>query len=240
MSAATPEVSVLIPARNEVATVGEVIDRALAALADPSEIIVVDDGSADGTAEVVLDRAAADPRVRLLRRASSGGKGTALRVGLASCRGRYVILQDADLELDPAAYPVLLAPLRSGLAAFVNGSRFMSGRGAAPRKTAIANRLLTLAGNIVFGVHLTDLCSGHKAFDARLFESVALRSKRYEVESELVGLAVRRGAPMLEVPTSYRPRTRQEGKRIGARDGLAILRMIVATRLRRGLPRWAE
>ena len=225
--------SVVIPARNEAATVGHVIDRALAVLGRSAEVIVVDDGSVDGTAEVVRKSAAMNPNLRLISRATSGGKGMAVRMGIAQCRGRYVILQDADLELDPAAYPSLLVPLRTGSAAFVNGSRFMSGRGTSPSKTVIANRLLTLAGNFVYRTHLTDLCSGHKAFTAELLASLDIRARSYELEAELVGLVARRRAPMAEVPTSYRPRTRREGKRIGARDGLVVLWTILATRLRR-------
>lgn len=225
--------SVIIPARNEAATVGQVIDRALAVLGHFAEIIVVDDGSVDGTADVVRERAVLNANVRLISRVHSGGKGTAVRMGVASCRGRYVILQDADLELDPAAYPSLLAPLRARTANFVNGSRFSAGRGAAPGKTAIANRLLTFAGNFVYGTRLTDLCSGHKAFTAELLASLDIQARSYELESELVGLVARRGAKIYEVPTSYRPRTRREGKRIGVRDGLTVLWTIVATRVRR-------
>lgn len=219
----------LIPARNEAPTIGTVIDRVLAVLAGAGEIVIVDDGSSDATSDIVRERARIHSEIRLVRRERSGGKGIAVRAGLGLCRGRYVVLQDADLELDPGVYPVLLEPLRAGRAALVNGSRFAGGRAAAPWRTAVANRLLTFAGNLVYGTRLTDLCSGHKAFDAAVLHSLPIRSQRYELESELVGLVARRGLVIEEVPTTYRPRTRSEGKRIGIRDGLAVLRMIVRT-----------
>lgn len=226
-------VSVVIPARNEASTVGVVIDRVVAVLAGAGEVIVVDDGSSDATAQVVRDRALVYPELRLVRREHSGGKGTAVRSGLPLCRGRYVIFQDADLELDPAAYPILLAPLREGQADMVNGSRFLRGRAAAPWRTALANRVLTTVGNLAFGTCLTDLCSGHKAFRADLLLSLPLRARRYELESELVGLVARRGGRIAEVSTGYRPRTRSEGKRIGLRDGISVLSTVVRVRMGR-------
>jgi glycosyltransferase involved in cell wall biosynthesis len=227
-----PEISVLIPARNEAGTIGIVIDRAIDVLAGGGEIVVVDDGSVDATQDVVRQRSAVHPEVRLLRRELSGGKGTAVRAGLHLCTGSYVILQDADFELDPRAYPALMEPLRAGRAAFVNGSRFMLDSSAAPRRTVFANRVLTAIANMAYGTRLTDLCSGHKAFDAAILRSLPIRSSHYELESELVGLIARRGLRMEEVPTAYRPRTRREGKRIGLRDGLLVLRTILATRFR--------
>lgn len=233
MHAEGPEVSVLIPARNEAPTVATVIERAARVLGASGEIVVVDDGSTDDTGAVVEACRPEATAVRLVRRVSSGGKGMAIREGLAHCRGRYIVLQDADLELDPAAYPELLAPLRSARAEMVNGSRFLRGRGEAPRRTALANRALTAVGNAIFGTRLSDVCSGHKAFRSELLLSLPLRSRGYELESELVGLAARRQAVIVEVPTSYRPRGRDEGKRIGMRDGLRVLRMMLITRFRR-------
>jgi glycosyltransferase involved in cell wall biosynthesis len=228
-----PEVSVLIPAHNEAGTVGTVIERAAGILGVSAEIIVVDDGSDDRTGDIVDARRAGAVPIRLVRRARTGGKGAAVRDGLPHCTGRFIVLQDADLELDPAAYPELLAPLRAGRADMVNGSRFLHGRGAAPRRTAIANRVLTAAGNAVYGTRLSDICSGHKAFRRDLLLALPLRSRGYELESELVGLAARHGAVIVEVPTSYLPRTKDEGKRIGARDGLRVLQAMLVTRFRR-------
>lgn len=212
------EVSLVIPARNEAATVGSVLAIALRVLPPQSEVIVIDDGSTDGTAAAVTKVAEADPRVRLFRRETNGGKGTAVRDGIALARGRVILFQDADLELDPACLPLLLGPLRGGTGA-VYGSRFLDGQVDAPMSIVLANRALTVFTNLLYGTTLSDVATGHRGFRADLLKSLPLRARAFEIESEMTALLAKRGIRIQEVPTRYRPRTSAQGKRIGLRDG---------------------
>lgn len=228
-----PDVSVVIPARNEAATIGWILERAREVLPASSEIIVVDDGSTDGTAQVVRAAALRDVLIVPIVRPVNGGKGTALRDGVARSRGRFVIFQDADLELDPIVYPALLGPLLRGEAGAVYGSRFLAGRGAAPWLTYVANTVLTAAANLLFGLRLTDMESGHKAFLGEVIRALPLRASAYEIEPEITAMLAKRMIRIREVATAYRPRTRKEGKRIGVRDAWAAVWTLVRCRVLR-------
>jgi glycosyltransferase involved in cell wall biosynthesis len=222
-------VSVVVPVYDEAATVARVLARLLALPLD-AEVVVVDDGSGDGTAEAVL-RAAGD-RVVLLRHEENRGKGAALRTGFAAARGEIVVVQDADLEYDPAEIGALVAPIVEGRADAVFGSRYL-GRPRRYDLQTFANRVLTAASNRATGYRLTDVETGHKAIRRSVLASLPLREERFAIEPEIAARLSDRGARVVEVPSSYRGRTRAQGKKIGWRDGVAALACIARCRLSR-------
>jgi glycosyltransferase involved in cell wall biosynthesis len=215
-------VSVVVPVYDEASTVGSVVAR-LRASAPPKEIVVVDDGSTDGTFEALRREAA--PDVRVLRHERNRGKGAALRTGFAAARGEVVVVQDADLEYDPAEIPALVAPILEGRADAVYGSRYL-GRPRRYDLHTLANRVLTGASNLATRLALTDMETGHKAVRRSVLERLALTEEGFAVEPELTALLARAGARIVEVPASYRGRTREQGKKIGWKDGVAALRCI--------------
>jgi glycosyltransferase involved in cell wall biosynthesis len=221
-----PCLSVVIPCYNEVSTVEELLRRVLLS---PwvAEVIVVDDGSTDGTREVLgaLD----EPRVRVVFHEANQGKGAALRTGFALATGDYVVVQDADLEYDPAEYGILLEPLENDLADVVFGSRFLSGR---PHRVlyfwhSLGNRALTLLSNMFTDLNLTDMETCYKAFRRDLIQSIELRENRFGIEPEITAKVARTGRPIYEVGISYSGRTYAEGKKIGWRDGVRAVVCIV-------------
>jgi glycosyltransferase involved in cell wall biosynthesis len=214
--------SVVIPVFNERATLAEVMRR-VRAVRVPKEIIVVDDGSTDGTRQL-LAAFEGQAGVRVAYHDRNRGKGAALRTGFALARGDVVLVQDADLEYDPADYPDLLRPIAEGCADVVYGSRFL-GRGIRRGPGfwhGLANRLLTALSNALTGLGLTDMETGHKAFRREALASVAgsLREQRFGVEPELTCKLARGGWRFREVAVTYAARTRAEGKKIGWRDGV--------------------
>lgn len=218
--------SVVIAAYNEASTIGEVIDR-VADVPIDKEIIVVDDGSTDTTVERVRSRGLKvrhvhEDRVNL-------GKGTAVRIGLTYATGDIVILQDADLELDPREYERLLAPILRGDTTVVFGSRFAA-RSAVPRATRLKNRALVLLTNLLYRSRLTDVTTAYRVFRADVIRGIRLESARFEIESEITAKLLRLGIPIVEVPVSYRPRTAAEGKKIRWTDGVAAALAIVRWR----------
>ena len=225
--------SVVIPAFNEVAT----IDRLIATVLDvdvEKEIIVVDDGSTDGTREVLAVLAAEHGNLRVLRHEKNRGKGAALRTGFAQARGRFVIVQDADLEYDPAEYPKMLEPLVEGSADVVYGSRFVGGESHRVIYFwhLVGNRLLTTLSNMFTNLNLTDMETCFKAFRREVIQGIRLDEDRYGFEPEITAkLAASRldGKPLriFEVGISYHGRTYAEGKKIGWRDGVRALWCIV-------------
>ena len=221
------KLSVVIPVYNEASTVGEVIDR-VAVVPLETEIIVVDDGSTDRTMELVRARAT---KVRYVHEGRvNQGKGTAVRIGLTYATGDIVIIQDADLELDPAEYERLIAPVLRGDADVVLGSRFR-GSNAIRLKTRAQNRALALLTNVLYGSRLTDVTTAYRVFRRELIQSVRLESRRFEIESEITAKLLGLGVRMVEVPVSYRPRSAEEGKKIRWTDGLAAAVTLVRWRL---------
>lgn len=214
-----PCLGVVVPAYNEVRTVRTVIDRVLAS---PwvAEVIVVDDGSSDGTAEAL---AAVDhPAVRVFTHQRNQGKGAALRTGFAAATAEYVVVQDADLEYDPGEYGLLLEPFEAGVADVVYGSRFLSGR---PHRVllfwhSVGNRALTLLSNMTTDLNLTDMETCYKAFRREVIQSIEIEESRFGFEPEITAKVARGRWRIYEVGVSYAGRTYDEGKKIGWRDGV--------------------
>lgn len=222
-------VSILIPVYNEFPTLPLVLERVIAAplpAGCEKEIVVVDDGSTDGTADL-LDRLKTDARfgvVHVHHSVVNFGKGAALRVGIAKASGDIVMVQDGDLEYDPRDYLQVLQPLVDGRADVVYGSRFRGG-GVEGMKWSnrLANRILTLAANILYGAAITDEATAYKAFRTSLLRSMRLRAMRFEFCPEVTAKVRRLGRTIHEVPISYSPRGIREGKKIRARDGYQAL-----------------
>jgi glycosyltransferase involved in cell wall biosynthesis len=225
--------SIIVPIYNEAATSRALIDRLLAiALPVAREILVVNDGSTDGTRDV-LDAAARDRLpIVVLHVERNAGKGSAVRRGLAHARGSIVAIQDADLELDPGQLGTLVDPIVRGAADVVYGTRFAHGRAGAPALTYAANRLLTAATNLLFGASLTDMETCYKVMRVDVARSLDLAAERFDIEPEITARLLRRGHRIHEVPVRYEPRSRRQGKKIRWRDGLRALQVLVRERLR--------
>ncbi|MGH7906692.1 MAG: glycosyltransferase family 2 protein [Candidatus Binataceae bacterium] len=212
-------VSIVIPVYNEAATIGPVIQRVLECGFE-TEIIVVDDASTDGTREFL--QTFEHPRVSRFFHSINRGKGAALRLGFAAARNPYVIVQDADLEYDPADYAAVLKPLLDGRADMVYGSRFLGG----PHRVLLfwhylANRCVTLVSNLVSDLNLSDMETGMKAFRRDKLSKLKLSADRFTFEPEITSKAARARWRIYEVPISYSGRTYDEGKKIGWRDAIA-------------------
>jgi glycosyltransferase involved in cell wall biosynthesis len=219
------KLSVLVPVYNEKATVAELLRRVRAVtLPLEREIIVVDDGSTDGTKELLQGVSGSD--VRCFFHGVNQGKTAAVRTALEKATGDFIVIQDADLEYDPADYPVLLAPLLDGRAEVVYGSRFLGG----PHRVLLfwhyfGNKLFTLLANVLYDINLTDMGTCYKAFAAARFKAIRLESSGFGLEAEITAKLCRE-RPRLriyEVPISYSGRTYAEGKKITWKDGFSYL-----------------
>ncbi|RMG17789.1 MAG: glycosyltransferase family 2 protein [Deltaproteobacteria bacterium] len=226
-----------MPAYNEAATIELILERVDAVPID-KEIVVVDDGSTDGTRER-LQRLEAEwaqghrSRLRVLLQPENRGKGAALRRGIEAARGRALIVQDADLEYDPGEYPRLVRPVLEGAAEVVYGSRFKE----VPLSTllrwhTLGNKVLTWSSNLLTGYRLTDMETCYKCFRTELVQSLPLKEDRFGFEPEVTALLAKRGVEILEVPISYRYRSYAEGKKIGWKDGVEAFRVMIRSRLR--------
>ncbi|HET6204862.1 MAG TPA: glycosyltransferase family 2 protein [Planctomycetota bacterium] len=223
--------SVVVPVYNERATILEIVRRVREAPFE-KEVLVVDDGSTDGTAEVLREIAGGDGNVRVLRHERNRGKGAALRTGFAAATGEIVLVQDADLEYDPADYPALLRPFLDGKADVVFGSRFLGGPGARVHLFwhYVGNRLLTLFSNMLTNLNLTDMETGFKVFRREVLERMRLRSEGFAIEPEITAKVARLRVRVFEVPIGYAGRSYSEGKKITWHDGIAALFAIVRYR----------
>jgi len=211
------KLSVIIPVYNEVENIEEILKR-VKATKRAAEIIVVDDGSQDGTRDL-LKKLDGKGRVRVILREKNQGKGAAVRTGLDAAAGDILLIQDADLEYDPRDYPTLLQPLEEGLADVVYGSRFLGG----PRRATmfwhmIANKMLTFMTNILYDTILSDMETGYKVFRREVVDGMKLRSKRFDFEPEFTAKALKRKYHIYEVPISFNPRDYSQGKKIGLKD----------------------
>ncbi len=223
-AAPASRVSVVMPVYNECDTVEEIVRR-VKGVPMSVELVVVDDGSTDGSTEL-LDRLAAEGCIdRLVLQTPNRGKGAALSRGFGTCTGDIVIVQDADLEYDPDDYPMLVEPILDGLADVVYGSRFMGGR---PHRVLyfwhyVGNRFLTLLSNMVTNLNLSDMETCYKCFRREVLEDLTIEESGFGIEPEVTAKVALAGWRVYEVGVSYSGRTYAEGKKIGWRDGVRAL-----------------
>jgi glycosyltransferase involved in cell wall biosynthesis len=225
--------SIVIPCFNEAATVDKIVDLVLGAdvLGLDREIVLVDDGSTDGTVARIEEIRQRHPEVRIERHAVNQGKGAALRTGIAACTGDIVLIQDADLEYDPADYPRLLAPIVKDFADVVYGSRFKTGEAGRVLYFwhSVGNRFLTLLSNMMTNLNLTDMETGYKLFRREVITQVHIRENRFGFEPEITAkVAKLNPRPRIyEVGISYFGRTYSEGKKIDWKDGVRAIYCIL-------------
>jgi len=232
IQATSPLVSIIVPVFNEAATVSSVINRLINIdLPSPREIIVVNDGSTDGT-RAALDAMPPNPAVSIIHSDRNRGKGHAVRTGLARSRGSVVAIQDADLELDPSQLTGLVAPVVSGQADVIYGSRFLSPTNA-PFMTVAGNKLLTAITNALFGSSLTDMETCYKVMRGDIARSLVLSADRFDIEPEITARLLLGGHRIVEQPVRFAARSRSAGKKMRWRDGWMALRILVSQRLRR-------
>jgi len=222
------KLSVVIPCYNERSTIEAVIEAVRSAPIDDVEIIVVDDGSTDGTRELLKAKQTGWVD-RIVLQERNFGKGAALRAGFQNATGDLVIVQDADLEYDPKEYPIVLSPILEDRADVVFGSRFLSGR---PHRVVyfwhmVGNRFLTLLSNMLTNLNLTDMEACYKAFRREFLQSITIEEDRFGFEPEIVAKMARTGARIYEVGISYYGRTYAQGKKIGWKDGFAAIYAIL-------------
>ena len=231
---AGPLISIIVPVFNEAGTVRQVIDRLLQIpLPAPREIIVVNDGSTDGT-QAVLDGVAPVAGVlSIVHAPANGGKGSAIRIGLGHARGTVIAIQDADLELDPVQLGSLVQPILNREAEVVYGSRFLSGRPSGPWLSIAANRGLTWLTNALYGGRLTDMETCYKIMAAPVARSLRLESNRFDIEPEITAKLLRQRRRIVERPVKFDPRSRASGKKIGWRDGFHAIGVLLKYRFQR-------
>ena len=225
--------SVVVPVYNERTTVVEILRRMRQVeLPVDLEIVVVDDGSDDGTEKVL--GALEDSTVRVVRHTTNRGKGAAIRTGLEHARGDLLLIQDADLEYDPDDWPRLLSPMLKGKAQVVYGSRFTGERRNLLFWHWVGNRFLSLVTNVLYNTTLSDMETCYKLFDRQVLDGITIKSDRFEFEPEITAKVLRRGYHIYEVPISYSGRDFDEGKKITWTDGFSALATLVRYRFWKG------
>jgi glycosyltransferase involved in cell wall biosynthesis len=227
------KLSIIIPVYNEFSTIKEVIDRVSEIDLDliEKEIIVSDDGSTDGSAEIIKRQwLAHNDVIKVHTSPINLGKGAAIRLGFKYATGDIIIIQDADLELDPREYVNLLQPILNRQVDVVYGSRFKSKNKGISLKTRLANRLLTGLTNLLYRGHLTDMETAYKVFRAEAIKNLHLRCVGFDIEPEITAKLLRAGHSIYEVPVTYNPRTIEEGKKISWRDGIEAVYTLLKCR----------
>ena len=234
MQPSAPELlTIVVPVYNEAQTVRQVIDRLLQIpLPLPREIIVVNDGSTDGTLQVLDGVPAVEDVLSIVHAAANGGKGSAVRIGLGHARGTIIAIQDADLELDPVQLGDLVGPILRDEAEVVYGSRFLAGRSSGPWLSAAANRALTALTNLLFGGRLTDMETCYKVMRSDVARSLQLESNRFDIEPEITAKLLRQRRRIVELPVKFDSRSRASGKKIGWRDGVQAIAVLLKYRFR--------
>jgi glycosyltransferase involved in cell wall biosynthesis len=229
------KVSIIIPVYNEERTIGEIIDRVwavdLGAL--EREVVIVDDGSSDGTrASIAANPHTRAGRVQVHQNPVNLGKGAAVRLGLSVATGDILLVQDADLEFDPQEHGPLLQPILDCRAAIVYGSRFLDrGSSQLTRKSRLANRFLTSLTNVLFRAKLTDMETAHKVFRREVLDGIRLRCVGFDFEPEITAKLLLAGHRIVEVPIAYKARSIEEGKKLRWTDGLDAVYTLVKCRL---------
>jgi glycosyltransferase involved in cell wall biosynthesis len=227
------KLSVVMPVYNEQSTLHEVITRVLAVPLD-IELICVDDASTDGSREILSQIQTTDPQIRVLLQSKNMGKGAALRRGIQEATGDFIIIQDADLEYDPAEYSLLLRPLLEGKADVVYGSRFL---GSGPHRVlyfwhSVGNWVLTLISNMLTNMNMSDMETCYKVFRRETLQSIRIEENRFGFEPEITVKIAKRRLRVYEVGISYSGRTYEEGKKIGWKDGFRALWCLLKYSLR--------
>jgi len=228
------KLSIIIPVYNEESTIGELIDRVVAVKLDgvEREIIVANDGSTDASALIIEEHRQSQPELlHVYSMPINLGKGAAIRLGLYHATGDVILIQDADLELDPNEYGRLLQPILDGKTDVVYGSRFLNARRRGiPLRTRLANGFLTALTNLLFGVRLTDMETAYKVFRRDALKGVRLRCVHFDFEPEITGHLAKAGHKIIEVPISYNPRRADEGKKISWVDGIEAIYTLLRVR----------
>lgn len=225
------KLSIIIPVYNEIETLDEIVSRVQSAPIDlEKEIVLIDDFSTDGSREK-LKEFEDEKNIKVLYHEKNQGKGAALRTGFKNMTGQIAIIQDADLEYDPAEYPVVLGPILDGKADVVYGSRFLGG----PHRVlyfwhCMGNKALTLFSNMLNNLNLTDMETCYKAFKSEVLDGINLKSNRFGFEPEFTAKIARKGVKIFEVPISYSGRSYEEGKKITWKDGISAFYCIIRFR----------
>jgi glycosyltransferase involved in cell wall biosynthesis len=227
------KLSIIIPVYNEEQTIQELVQRVRAVDLGSidKEIIIANDGSSDGTHDAIASSEwAGDPRVRVYHNPINVGKGAAVRLGLRYATGDLILIQDADLELDPQEYGLLIAPILAGQTDVVYGSRFLRPTAPLSLRTRLGNALLTWLTNALFGARLTDMETAYKVFRRHVLDGIRLRCVGFDFEPELTAKLLRAGRRIVEVPISYHPRRIDEGKKIRWTDGIDAVYVLLKCR----------
>lgn len=223
------KLSIIMPVYNEKNTINEIISRVMA-VSIPKELIIVDDFSKDGTREMLKKIRSRD--IKTIFHERNYGKGHALRTGIKHATGDIVIIQDADLEYDPQEYAKLIKPIIDGKVKVVYGTRFPKGSPHPPITNLffLANKILTIASNLLYNANITDEPTCYKVFDADVLKSINLKCERFEFCPEVTAKVRKNGFKIIEVPISYKPRSVKEGKKINWKDGFEALWTLIKYR----------
>lgn len=216
------KLSIVIPCYNEKDNIVGLVERVLQSPVPNKEIIVVNDKSTDGT-EVILKEKIEPMVSKVVHHEQNGGKGAALKTGFAHATGDFVIIQDADHEYDPQEYVKVLQPLLDGETEVVYGSRFLNSKAKGYVANRLANKFLTMLSNVFTHEHLTDMETCYKCFKREIIQSIDIEEKRFGFEPEITAKIADMGIKIKEVPISYAPRTNEEGKKIGFKDGVRAI-----------------